>query len=344
MRKFFLVVLVISLLAACTPAAPSEPAPPDASPAPTQALPPTDGPAPTLPPPLAILLIPSDLNADLATAYQSAIYGLAQAAGLRFQVLNSLSAEELALEPNLKIVVALPPDPGIASLAAAAPQAQFLAVNIPGVAAGGNVSILGAEGIRVEHQAFMAGYIGALVTEDFFQVGAILRKDSPESASIQDIFRTGRTFYCGLCRPIGRFTPFEYPAYIEIPADAKESEYTAYADVLILQKRVSTVFIQPGLESPGLLEYLMINGIMMIGTQTPHKHLSSWVVTLQPDYLEAAIRAWPVLLEGNGGQDFPAPLTFTDVNEELFTPGKQRLAEEIMRSMFDGFISARFGP
>lgn len=337
MRNTLLIILIISLLTACVPAAPEAQAPEEAAQA-TATPRPTQGPTPTLPSPLAILVIPADLNEDTSKAYQAAIYDLAQAAGLRFQVRNTLSVEDLALEPNLKIVVILPPDPGIATLAAAAPQAQFLAVNVPEITPGGNVSVLGGEGIRADQQAFMAGYIASLVTEDFFQVGAILKKDSPESLPIQTSFGTGRTFYCGLCRPIGRYTPFEYPAYIEIPSDAKVSEYTAYADVLILQKKVSTIFIQSGLDGPELLEYLNITGVLMIGTKTPHKPLNAWVVTLQPNYLEATISAWPSLLEGKGGQTFPAPLTFTDINEELFSPGKQRLAEEVMRQMFEGYI------
>ncbi|MCG2783526.1 MAG: hypothetical protein L6461_00305 [Anaerolineae bacterium] len=338
MRKILFVVLILAVLSACAPAAPTSQSP-DASPAPTETLRPTAGPTPTMPSPLAILLIPADLNEDVSRNYQSAIYDLAQAAGLRYQVRNVLSVEDLALEPNLKVVIALAPDPGLSALAAAAPQAQFLAVNIPDIAPGGNISVLGGEGIRADQQAFMAGYIGALVTDDFFEVGAILRKDSPESAVIQKAFGTGRTYYCGLCRPIGLYTPFEYPAFIEIPGDAKPSEYTAYADVLILQKKVATMFIQPGLDVPELLDYLTITGVLMIGTQTPHKPLSSWVVTLQPDYLKATIAAWPSLVAGEGGRIFPAPLTFTDINEELFSVGKQRLAEETMQAMFEGFIS-----
>ena len=338
MRKILFVVLILAVLSACAPAAPTSQSP-DASPAPTETLRPTAGPTPTMPSPLAILLIPADLNEDVSRNYQSAIYDLAQAAGLRYQVRNVLSVEDLALEPNLKVVIALAPDPGLSALAAAAPQAQFLAVNIPDISPGGNISVLGGEGIRADQQAFMAGYIGALVTDDFFEVGAILRKDSPESAIIQKAFGTGRTYYCGLCRPIGLYTPFEYPAFIEIPGDAKPSEYTAYADVLILQKKVATMFIQPGLDVPELLDYLTITGVLMIGTQTPHKPLSSWVVTLQPDYLKATIAAWPSLVAGEGGRIFPAPLTFTDINEELFSVGKQRLAEETMQAMFEGFIS-----
>lgn len=338
MRKILFVILILAVLSACAPAAPTSQSP-DASPAPTETLRPTAGPTPTMPSPLAILLIPADLNENVSRNYQSAIYDLAQAAGLRYQVRNVLSVEDLALEPNLKVVIALAPDPGLSALAAAAPQAQFLAVNIPDISPGGNISVLGGEGIRADQQAFMAGYIGALVTDDFFEVGAILRKDSPESAVIQKAFGTGRTYYCGLCRPIGLYTPFEYPAFIEIPGDAKPSEYTAYADVLILQKKVATMFIQPGLDVPELLDYLTITGVLMIGTQTPHKPLSSWVVTLQPDYLKATIAAWPSLVAGEGGRTFPAPLTFTDINEELFSVGKQRLAEETMQAMFEGFIS-----
>jgi hypothetical protein len=337
-RKILLVVLIIATLSACVPSAPT-PNSPDAPPEPTKVQPATAGPTPTFPPPLAILLIPADLNENLSASYQSAVYDLAQAAGLRYQVRNTLSAQDLALEPNLKVVIALPPDPGLSTLAAAAPQAQFLAVNIPDITPGGNISVLGGEGMRIDQQAFMAGYIGALVTEDFFEIGAVLSKDSPDSAVIQNSFRTGRTYYCGLCRPLGQYTPFEYPAYIEIPADAKPNEYPAYADVLILQKKVGTMFIQPGLDTPELLDYLTIAGVLMIGTQTPHKPLSSWVVTLQPDYLKATIAAWPSLLAGEGGRSFPAPLTFTDINEELFSIGKQRLAEETMQAMFEGYIS-----
>ena len=42
--------------------------------------------------------------------YQSTVYDLAQQAGFRFQVRNTLS--ELDLEPALRVVIALPPDPG----------------------------------------------------------------------------------------------------------------------------------------------------------------------------------------------------------------------------------------
>lgn len=341
MQKNLVFLLILVLVSACAPVA--TPAPeisqeatlsvPTATPAPTA------GPTPTLPPPLAILLVPADFNQSLSQEYQTATYNLAQAAGLRYQVRNSLSLEDLSLEPNLKIVIALPPVESLPQLAAAAPQAQFLAINVPDVNPGGNISTLGGQAVPVDQQAFMAGYISALVTENFYEVGAVLRQGSPDSEIIKRSLRAGRTYYCGLCRPIGRFTPFEYPEFIEIPETAGPREYPAYADLLILQKKVGTMFIQDSVSIPELLEHLAISGVLMIGSQSPHKPLSGWVVTLQPDYLKATIAAWPALLAGEGGRNFPAPLTLTDINEELFSVGKQRLAEETLQAMFEGYIS-----
>jgi hypothetical protein len=336
-RPFLAFLLVLILLTACTSTA--TPAAPDVSsvPLPTSTPQPTAGPTPTLAPPLVLLVIPADLNEEDSQAYQAVVYDLAQSVGYRFQVRNKLT--EADLEPALKMVIALPPDPGLAALAAAAPQAQFLAVNIPDIQAGGNLSVLGNESARADYVAFMAGYIGAMVTEDFFQVGAMLKKDSPESPVIQKALATGRTYYCGRCLPIGWYTQYTYPAFIEVPADAKPAEYNAYSDFLILQKKVETIFIQPGLDTPELLQYLSSVGMLMIGTQTPAKKVNGWVVTLQPDYLEALKTVFPELAAGKGGKTFPAPLSLTDANPDLFSPGKQIDARRVLDELLKGYIA-----
>ncbi len=336
MRPRLIILLILALLTACTSTA--TPAAPEATSVPqsTATPEPTAGPTPTLAPPLVILLIPADFNEDDSKAYQAAVYELAQAAGYRFQVRNKLT--EADLEPALKIVIALPPDPGIVALAAAAPQAQFLAIGIPGIQAGGNLSVLGNESTRTDQVAFMAGYIGALVTEDFYQVGALLKKDSPESPITQTALTQGRTYFCGKCVPFDFYTPYTYPAFIEVPADAKLTEYNAYADVLIVQKKVGALFIQAGLDTPELLQYLSTVGALVIGTQTPAKKLNNWVVTLQPDYLAALKTAFPALAAGQGGQAFPAPLSFTDANLDLFSPGKQENARKVLNDLMAGFI------
>lgn len=339
MRQIFAFLLITLLLAACGGTATTTPEPVGLTPAPSNTPAPTVGPTATIAPPLAILVFPEDLNDDTANAYQSLLYDLSESVGYRFQVRNSLNNTDL--EPALKIVVALLADPGIASLAAAAPQTQFLAVNIPGVQAGGNVSVLGGENIKVEHQAFMAGYIGALVTEDY-RTGILIKKDSPEGANALAAFTAGHQFYCGLCRPFAM--PLEeYPLFVEIPQDAKPEEYGAYTDFL-LRKKVETLFFQPGLDTPEVLDYLNTVGAYVIGTRTPIKDYPGWVVTLQPDYLHALEPAFLELVAGQGGKTFSPPLTFTDINEEIFSVGKQNLALEVMNEMFAGFIDIGVKP
>ena len=151
MRQKFIAIIVLFafILTACGGGEPSVTSTP--LPSETPLVPPTS--TGTAVVPLAILVLPSDLDPDTSNLYQKTVYDLAQSAGYRFQVRNSLSAAEI--EPGLKIVIALPPDPGVAALAAAAPGVQILAINIPGLAAGGNVSVLGG-GTQSDVAAFLA--------------------------------------------------------------------------------------------------------------------------------------------------------------------------------------------
>jgi hypothetical protein len=337
-RKFTFFLLILFLLTSC---APPTTVGPTTTPEPTFTPQPTVGPTPTLPAPLVILVVPADLDMQRSKDYQTAVYDLVQPSGYRFQVLNKLTKDDLSLEPNLKAVIALPPDPGFASLSAAFPQAQFLAVNIPGISPGGNISVLGGNALPIDKVAFMAGYIGAMITQDY-HTGMLLRKDSPDAEKIRKALRAGQVFFCGLCNPFAG--PFkEYPLSMEIPEDAKPNEYPAYADLLIRDK-VDTIFFQPGMDTPELLDYLPTVGILMIGTQTPTKKPDGWVLSLQPDYLAALKTAWPSLMAGKGGQAFPAPIAFTDINADLFSPGKQLTAQKTLDDLLAGLISTNEKP
>lgn len=333
MRARFAFLLVLILLTSCTSGVPSA-AGVTSTPAPSATPRPTAGPTATLPAPLVILVVPVDMNEAVSKVYQKTVYDLAQAQSYRFVVLNKLSAADL--EPALKIVIVLTDDTEIKSLAAAAPQAQFLAINIAGTQPGGNISVLGGEATSLDKVAFMAGYIGAIITQDY-HTGALVRKGSPDADTIINAMRAGQQFFCGLCNPYAG--PFEeYPLLQDIPEDAKPSEYGAYADILI-RRKVDTLFIQPGLDVPELLQYLQSVGVLMIGTQTPSKVVNGWVVTLQPNYIEALQAAFPELVAGQGGKAFPAPLSFNDANSGLFGVGKQNNAREVLNNLLKDLIS-----
>ena len=171
--KPILLLLACLLLTACGGRATPTPVP--ATPTPTPD--PTASPTATIP--LAILVLPADMPQKDKDSYQTLVYDMTQANGMRWQVLNKLTPEDLAFAgPALKVVIALPPDPGLAALTAAAPDVQFLAVGIPDLPAASNLSTIGATGIPVDQQAFLAGYIAGLVAPEW-KVGILSQKDTP---------------------------------------------------------------------------------------------------------------------------------------------------------------------
>jgi hypothetical protein len=267
--------------------------------------------------------------------YQRTVYDLAQEAGFRFQVRNSLSESDL--EPMLRVVIAFPPDPGtgIAAMAAAAPQTQFLAINIPGMTAGGNLSVL-ENSVPTDVVAFMAGYIGAMITEDY-HIGMVIPKDNPDALRTLDAYTNGMVYFCGICRGY-YYLPYDFPQYIEIPAEEDPANYGGYAVYLIQQRQVDFLYVYPDLASPELLAYNGTLGAVQVGG-TPQGGLPLyWAASLRSDLVGAIQSAWPGLISGQGGQNVQAPLALADVDASLLSPGKQIQAEQVLADLLAGRI------
>jgi hypothetical protein len=324
-------LLLLAILVSCgePPAAATPSTVPTDTPIPT----PTFTPAPTTP--LAILVVPVDMDQAASALFQKTVYDLAQGSGFRFQVRNLLMPEDLA-DPMLKVVIALPPDPGVATMAPTAPQVQFLAVNIPGLKAGGNVSVLANEG-QVELSAFLAGYVAAMITDEY-HIGMVIPQGNADAQRAFSAFSNGMTFYCGLCRTF-YLTPFPYPQYIEIPADEDPARYGGYANVLINDRKVYTLFIYPDLANDDFLSFVGTTGAMIIGTKMPEPRPGGWVMTIQPDIIKAIQSAWPNLIAGQGGVNVQSPLGLADVDPTLLSPGRERLAQEVLEKLLAGQIS-----
>lgn len=335
-RLIILVILLALSASACgggAAAGTATPVPTD-----TPLVPPTLTPTPASP--LAILVLPTDLNPDTSNLYQTTVYDLSQASGLRFQVRNTLTPADMA-EPGLKVVISLPPDPGITALAAAAPQVQFLAINIPEVAAGGNISVLGSNA-QTDVAAFLAGYTAALVTDDY-RIGMLMPKDNPDALRALNAYATGMRFYCGVCKPF-YFYAWTYPQYVEIPAEEDKTHYNAFADILILQYKVGTIYLHPDIVTPEVENYIGTTGVYMIGTKTPEQRPAGWVMTIQPDIIKAIQNAWPGLVSGQGGVTVQSPLGISDIDPNILTPGKQRLVEQTLNDLQAGLISTGTTP
>ncbi len=333
--SFVLRILLIALLiGGCGPTP---------TPAPTEPPTPTSPPLPTATPeiPLAILVLPADMDAEQSQRYQSTVYELAQAAGYRFQVRNVFTTADL--EPALKIVIVLPPDPGIAALAAAAPQTQFLAVNLPDVAPTSNLSVIGQPN-RPEIVGFFLGYLSAMITSEYdYRIGMIALQGDPQAQIAFAAFRNGMVYYCGTCPKAYYYfdiygNALDYPQLVEIPADEDLKLYPAYGRIL-KQKKVAMAYAHSSVATPDLLTTLGVEGIISTGETPPEPLPLYWAASLKPDFPAAIRLAWPDLLAGRGGQSISPPLKLTDVDPTLLPPGKQALAEQVLADLLAGRIA-----
>ena len=296
--------------------------------------------------PLAILILPASMDQTASNLYQKTVYDLTQKSGMHFQVRNSLSSNDLP--PGLKIVIALPPDPGIAALAAAAPHVQFLAVDIPGLTAGHNLSVLAGNN-SVDIPAFLAGYTAAMITTDY-HIGMIVPQDNPNALKAYAAFKNGMIFYCGLCRPfyfpnfcLQNNLSYCYPQVVQIPSSEDPSRYGGYANVLINTYSVNTIYVYPDIAIKQLTDYLATTGAELIGTSTPNPKPAGWAMTIKPDEIQAIQNAWPDLVAGKGGENVPSPLGLSDLDPSTVTAGKQRLVQQTFDRLTAGQIATGVG-
>jgi hypothetical protein len=335
--KLAFLFLMLGLISACSR---------QATPAPDAA---TETPAATTSPtpsaPLVILIVPADMPQDESDRYQTLVYDLAQANGMRFQVRNSLTVEEVQMElPALKIVIAVPPDPGLEALTIAAPGVQFLSVSIPNLTPAANLSSIGSNGVPVDQQAFLAGYIAGMLASEW-RVGLLTWKDTPDGNAAWTAFTNGFRFFCGYCRNPNFTQPsYDYPIIIRVPADASEGEYAAYAAVM-REYQVKAVFVSPGLNTFDTMATLADDGILVISESDPEAGAGDyWVTGIQPDVLSAIQNIFPALVAGQGGISVPTPLYLADINPDQLSEAKQRLVQEVLDGLQNGTIGTGVTP
>ncbi len=263
------------------------------------------------------------------------------AAGLRWQVRPSLSQEDFT--PGLRLVIVLPPDPGVAKMAAAAPGTQFLSVAIPGVEPAANLSVIASGSERPDQQGFIAGVIAAMITPEW-RIGAIGLADNVATKSAENAFVNGGTYFCGLC--LQAYPPFyEYPLLVNLPATASPAEWREIGNYMV-DHMVQTVYVVPGAGNAEMFDVLAQAKVNLIGEKMPSEALAPyWAVSLRSaEILPVVMKLVPDLLNGKGGEKAAMPLTFLDINPDLFSPGRQRLAQETLDDLLGGFIDTGVDP
>jgi hypothetical protein len=339
----FVFVMLGFSIAACIPSAPVSPpatqTPEAATPlakATTEEILPTPTPEANL----VVLLAPPGADSEVSLGAQSLLSELATKEGLSFETRTEFN--ELELNPSVRLVIALPPDPGIANLVAANPNVQFLAIGIEGLEPGPNLSLIGSAGSRPDQRGFLAGYLAAVISQDW-RVGVISRGDTVEGNAARLGFINGVVFFCGLCRPT--YPPFlQYPFYVELPDAASQVEQQAAVDQMVASA-VKTVYVSSGAGDVSLLEALAQANIDLIGSESPAESLrDQWIASIRLDQEAAIEKLWQDLLNGEGGNQISAPITITDVNSQILTPGRQRLVEQMLSELLTGYIDTGVDP
>jgi hypothetical protein len=299
------------------------------APQPTQPLPSATPTAPAQP--VVLLILPSAGDARQPAAVQKILTGLADTA--KYQLKSQTSLSEADLRPEVKIVVLLQVDPGFAQLLSKAPAVQFLAIDIPNLTQAPNLSQVGGQVSQAEKIAFTAGYLAALVTPDW-RAGLLDAAGLPFAGA----YTNGLRFFCGLCRPA--FPPFianPQSAEVASPKDAASAQ--AGADLLV-SRSVRSVFVPPSVSSPEVLTYCAKSGLNLIATESPPAEIASrWIATIRQDFEPGILQAWPLLLEGKGGQYAAASILLTDVNPQILGAARQRLAQQMLDELNQGRIN-----
>ena len=308
---------------------------------PTQTATPTFTPTPEQP--LVILLAEPDADPSLIDALQARLSEFATQEDLRFETRSQVSPSDL--ESDVRLVVATAPDPGVAALAAAAPQVQFLAVGIPDIEPAANLSSVDAGEMPPDQLGFAAGYLAATITEDW-RVGVISEADTVAGNAAKLGFTNGVYYMCGLCRPVNPPYPIPgYPLVAQLSPGAGQAEWQSAVDIF-QEWQVGTVYIAPEVAEPGLMQELADVGIQIIGTQAPPAGLkANWVASLGlSDPVDAVNTLLPSLLDGQGEQSIQLPVTLSEINSELLSPGRQRLVEEMLVDLTAGYIDTGVNP
>ncbi len=328
MKIRFALLLSIILVAACTanptgsitPIAPS----PTASAVPTTAPAPTDTPAPG-----KVFFVAADAGAGSAAALRAEVAQLASTVNMVVEDRTTLAAADVGSDVRIAVLLSIPPD--LDALLSAAPGVQFVAVGAASsLEPRANLSIIQQQ---PEQAAFLAGFIATIISSDWRSAGLI--PDTP--ATLAEAFQNGGRYYCGYCS--SRHGPITlFPLVTTLPAGSAPSAWLGGL-AQMQQKLLETLYIDPTISSPELLADVSSQALVLVGGAAPAEDLRPrWAVTVSADVGAPLKALWPDLAAGIGGKTLPAALRLSDINENLFTPGKQRLAQDVITGLQDGTI------
>jgi hypothetical protein len=293
----------------------------------------TPSPSP-VPPPLVILWSGENADQAITSDAEEILQTFVLDHGLRLEIREKLTIDELV--DDVVVVVAVPPAVGLAEFLSSRPEISFIALDVPDLERADNLFVIGSDSTHPDYQGFLAGYIAAIITEDW-RVGVISISDTFAGQAARQAFIYGGKYFCGLC--LQNYPPYHnYPVYVEIPSSSSKEEWYAAGDFLLTMD-VETIYVVPGAGDETLLEYLAQQGINLIGGISPTEKLSpNWVATISPDLSYGLREMLPYVLEGNVPEDLSLPILIINENPALLSPGRKSNALVVLADLEEGLI------
>lgn len=295
---------------------------------------------PTPLPPLIWLHTPQNVNMRLVEKIEAAISDVSEESGYRVERQSDLAA--LNTTVNVKYTILLNDQVDANEIIAASPEVRFISLGVTGIQPAPNLVRVGWEGERIDQQAFLAGYIAALITQDW-RVGILSPADTIEGQIALQTFMNGVTFYCGLCRPV--YPPYyDYPLFVQLPSTSSSQEWQVAADVFI-QQSVRTVYFAPGVTDEALIDYLTQSGIRVILSQMPTDAATIfWAGTINANLEDALGNIWNSWKNDEKPDDQPWPITLIPGDSGIFSVGKQNVVFTLLDDLLSGYIDTGWNP
>ena len=323
MRKtplaILLIVLGAAMLVACgraTPSPTAAPPQPTAAPSVTPTLiPPSATPAP----PAVALITAPNARPGVKNAVERWLQALAEKQGYAFTL---TSAKTLPQNTVLAVAIGgIPPKAG---------KARRIAVNPPPNANPDGAQTLSTAKADLIHRAFLAGYLAAVITEDW-RIGILA--DTSEEKAVK-AFKDGGIYYCGLCRPV--HPPFfAYPQFAIVPAGAQNGEWAESVRELAGAGKVHTLALSPlALKQMSSFPALNANLIALppTGESTTAENIA---ISVESNIAAALERLWKHPQESSAN----AAMQIKVLKPNSISPGRLKWVQETQKALEEGLIA-----
>lgn len=287
--------------------------------------------------PTALLLYTDEADPLVLSQIQSVLTTLTEQSGLALVTSDKFLTEMLT--PNVSVVVGVGSEVDLSSLSSSTPNIRFVAVDDPDIVPTDNLFVIGDPAVRQQRQAFMAGYLGAVISSDY-KVGALFSSEA--SMDVVNAFVIGSEYFCGICKP--NYPPYnDFPTWDYLSPSDSESGFETIVDGFV-NYGVQILYLQGELISPALLSYLEEFGILVVSDSSPDRPHSNWVGTVQPDFSAALENIWDDVLSESSSVRIPASITLTDIEAGWVSEGRLHLFYNMSAELDAGLVSTEYVP